>query len=288
MRQRRWVELLNDYDCEIRYHPDKANVVADALSRKDHIMLHCARIQTDIQIRILEAQHVSVTEGNMYEERSCGVELLLESKPNGLLYYLNRIWVPDRDELRTFHMNEAHKTRYSIHLGADKMYQNLRQQYWWPGMKKEIAHYIAKCLTCAKVKAELQRPSGLLEQQEIPVWKWENLAMDFITKLPHTSSGYDSIWVIIDYLTKSAHFLSIREDYRVEKLARICIDEIVSRHGVPLNIISDRDARFTSRFWQSLQNALGTRLDLSTAYHPQTDGKPSGQSKLLKTCLELV
>ncbi|KAI3687110.1 hypothetical protein L1987_80801 [Smallanthus sonchifolius] len=196
MRQRRWVELLNDYDCEIRYHPGKANVVADALIRKDHVMLHCARIQTDIQIRILEAQHVSVTEGNMYEEMSCGVELLLESKPNGLLYYLNRIWIPDRDDLRTFLMNEAHKTRYSIHPGADKMYQDLRQQYWWPGMKKDIAHYVAKCLTCSKVKAEHQRPSGLLEQPKIPVWKWENLAMDFITKLPRTSSGYDSIWTI--------------------------------------------------------------------------------------------
>ncbi|KAI3742503.1 hypothetical protein L1987_60187 [Smallanthus sonchifolius] len=285
MRQRRWVELLNDYDCEIRYHPGKANVVADALSRKDHVMLHCARIQTNILTHILEAQHVSVTEGNMYEQMSCGVELLLESKPNGLLYYLNRIWVPDRDDLRTFLMNEAHKTRYSIHPGADKMYQDLRQQYWWPGMKRDIALYEAKCLTCSKVKAEHQRPSGLLEQPKIPVWKWENLAMDFITKLPRTLSGYDSIWVIIDRLTKSAHFLPIREDYRVEKLARIYIDEIVSRHGVPLNIISDRDARFTSRFWQSLQKALGTRLDLSTAYHPQTDGQTERTIQTLEDML---
>ncbi|KAI3712403.1 hypothetical protein L1987_70959 [Smallanthus sonchifolius] len=285
MRQRRWVELLNDYDCEIRYHPGKANVVADTLSRKNHVMLQCVRIQTDIQNRILEAQHVSVTEGNMYEEMSCGVELLLESKPNGLLYYLNRIWVPDRDDLRTFLMNEAHKTRYSIHPGADKMYQDFRQQYWWPGMKKDIALYVAKCLTCSKVKAEHQCPPGLLEQPEIPVWKWETLAMYFITKLPRTSSGYDSIWVIIDRLTKSAHFLPIREDYRVEKLARIYIDEIVSRHGVPLNIISDRDARFTSQFWQSLQTALGTRLDLSTAYHPQTDGQTERTIQTLEDML---
>ncbi|KAI3676085.1 hypothetical protein L1987_85684 [Smallanthus sonchifolius] len=112
-------------------------------------------------------------------------------------------------------MNEAHTTRYSIHPGADKMYQDLRHQYWWPGMKKDIALYVAKCLTCSKVNAEHQRPSGLLEQPEIPVWKWENLAMDYITKLPRTSSGYDSIWEIIDRLTKSAHFLPIREDYRV-------------------------------------------------------------------------
>ncbi|KAI3827879.1 hypothetical protein L1987_01967 [Smallanthus sonchifolius] len=193
--------------------------------------------------------------------------------------------VPDRDDLRTFLMNEAHKTRYSIHPGADKMYQDLRQQYWWPGMKKDIALYVAKCLTCSKVKAEHQRPSGLLEQPEIPVWKWVNLAMDFITKLPRTSSGYDTIWVIIDRLTKSAHFLPIREDYRVEKLARIYIDEIVSRHGVTLKIISDRDARFTSRFWQSLQTALGTRLDLSTAYHPQTDGQTERTIQTLEDML---
>ncbi|KAI3805346.1 hypothetical protein L1987_27641 [Smallanthus sonchifolius] len=248
-------------------------------------MLQCVGIQTDIQNRILEAQHVSVTEGNMYEEMSCCVELQLESKPNGLLYYLNRIWVPDRDDLHTFLMNEAHKTRYSIHPGADKMYQNLRQHYWWPGMKKDIALYVAKCLTCSMVKAEHQRPSGLLEQSEIPVWKWENLAMDFITKLPRTSSGYDSIWGIIDRLTKSAHFLPIREDYRVENLARIYIDEILSRHGVPLNIISDRDARFTSRFWQSLQTALGTRLDLSTTYHPQTDGQTERTIQTLEDML---
>ncbi|KAI3821766.1 hypothetical protein L1987_09338 [Smallanthus sonchifolius] len=285
MRQRRWVELLNDYDCEIRDHPGKANVVVDALSRKERIMLHSVRIHNDIQARILQAQHTSVTEGNMYHEMACGVELLLETKANDLLYYLDRIRVPDRDDLRIFLMNKSHKTRYSVHPGADKMYTGLRQQYWWPGMKKDIALFVAKSLTCSKVKAEHQKPSGLLKQPEIPMWKWENLAMDFITKLPRTSSGHDSIWVIIDRLTKSAHFLAIREDYRVEKLARIYIDEIVSHHGIPLNIISDRDSRFTSRFWQSLQSELGTRLDLSTAYHPQTDGQTERTIQTLEDML---
>ncbi|GJS56621.1 reverse transcriptase domain-containing protein [Tanacetum coccineum] len=143
-------------------------------------------------------------------------------------------------------MDEAHKTRYSVHPGADKMYYDLRDMYWWPGMKKEIAIYVSKCLTCAKVKAEHQRPSGLLQQPEIPEWKWEKIAMDFITKLPRSSSGHDAIWVIVDRLTKSAHFLEIREDYSMEKLARLYIDEIVARHGVPTSIISDRDGRFTS------------------------------------------
>ncbi|GJS54393.1 retrotransposon protein, putative, ty3-gypsy subclass [Tanacetum coccineum] len=138
-------------------------------------------------------------------------------------------------------------------------------------MKKDIALYVSKCLTCSKVKAEHQKSSGLLQQPEIPEWKWERIAMDFITKLPRTSSGHDSIWVIADRLTKSAHFLPIRKDFKMDILARLYLNEIVARHGVPISIISDRDSRFTSRFWKSMQDTLGTRLDISAAYHPQTD-----------------
>ncbi|GKB43026.1 putative reverse transcriptase domain-containing protein [Tanacetum coccineum] len=155
-------------------------------------------------------------------------------------------------------MNEAHTPRYLVHPGADKMYYDLRDLYWWP---------------------------GLLQQPEIPEWKWEKLAMDFITKLPKSSSGYDTIWVIVDRLTKSAHFLPIREDYKTEKLAKIYVNEIVARHGVPVSIISDRDGRFTSHLWQALQEALGTRLDMSTAYHPQTDGQSERTIQTLEDML---
>ncbi|GKD27894.1 reverse transcriptase domain-containing protein [Tanacetum coccineum] len=170
-------------------------------------------------------------------------------------------------------MDKDHKTKYSVHLGADKMYHDLRDMYWWPGMKRDIATYLSKWLTCSKVKAEHQRPSGLLQQPEIPKWKWDKITMDFITKLPKTKSGHDTIWVIVDRLTKSAHFLVMREDYSIEILAKLYIDEIVARHGVPMSIISDRDGRFTSRCYQTVQKALATRLDMSTAYHPQTDGQ---------------
>ncbi|KAD4385853.1 hypothetical protein E3N88_26022 [Mikania micrantha] len=165
------------------------------------------------------------------------------------------------------------------------MYKDLKEYYWWPGMKKDIALYVGKCLTCSKVKAEHQKPSGMLQQPEIPQWKWEQISMDFITKLPRTSSGYDSIWVIVDRLTKSAHFLPIREDFKMEKLAKLYITEIITRHGVPMSIISDRDSRFTSRFWQSMQKALGTRLNLSTAYHPQTDGQTERTIQTLEDML---
>ncbi|GJY38036.1 putative reverse transcriptase domain-containing protein [Tanacetum coccineum] len=153
------------------------------------------------------------------------------------------------------------------------MYYDLRDLYWWPGMKRDVAEYVSRCLTCSKIKAELQKPSGLLQQPEIPEWKWEKITMDLVIKLPRSSSGYDAIWVIVDRLTKSAHFLPIREDYKTEKLSRIYINEIVARHGVPVSIISDCDGRFTSHLWQALQEALGTKLHMSTAYHPETDGQ---------------
>nr|GFC54823.1 retrotransposon protein, putative, Ty3-gypsy subclass [Tanacetum cinerariifolium] len=138
--------------------------------------------------------------------------------------------------VRIIIMDKTHKTRYSVHTGADKMYHDIRNMYWWSGMKGDITIYVSKCLTCSKVKAKHQRPSGLLQQPEIPEWKWDKISMDFITKLPRSKNGHDTIWVIVDRLSKSAHFLAIREDYSMERLARIYIDEIIVRHGVPILI----------------------------------------------------
>ncbi|GJR06648.1 putative reverse transcriptase domain-containing protein [Tanacetum coccineum] len=179
-------------------------------------------------------------------------------------------------------MDEAHKLKYSVHPEADKMYYDLRDMYLWSGMKKDIAMYVSKCLTCLKVKGEHQRPSGLLQQLEIPEWKWERIAMDFVMKLPITSCRHDSIWVIMDQLTKSAHFLPMRKDYKMDRLARLYLNEIVARHGVPISIIFDLDSRFTSRFCQLMQEALGTWLDMSMTYHPQTDGQSEHTIQTLK------
>ncbi|GJT72944.1 putative reverse transcriptase domain-containing protein [Tanacetum coccineum] len=182
-------------------------------------------------------------------------------------------------------LHKSHKSKYSIHPGSDKMYQDLKQLYWWPNMKANIATYVSKCLTCAKVKAEHQKPSGLLVQPEIPEWKWEKITMDFVTKLPKTANGYDTIWVIVDRLTKSAHFLPMRENDPMEKLMKLYMKEVVTRHGVPVSIISDRDGRFTSLFWQALHKALGTRLDMSTTYHPETDGQSERTIQTLEDML---
>ncbi|GJX47545.1 putative nucleotidyltransferase, ribonuclease H [Tanacetum coccineum] len=290
MCQRRWLELFGDYECEIKYNPGKANVVADALSRNERLKPRRVRamavtIQSGVKGLILEAQGEAFKDENVIAKGLNGTDQQMEKREDGSLHYMDHIWVPLVGSVRTKIMDKAHKTRYSVHPRANKMYYDLRYMYWWLGLKKEIAIYVSKCLTCAKVKVEHQRPSGLLQQLEIPEWKWEKIAMDFITKLPRSSSGHDAIWVIVDRLTKSAHFLAIREDYSMEKLARLYIDEIVARHGVPTSIISDRDGRFTSRFWQTMQKALGTRLDMSTAYHPQTDGQSERTIQTLEDML---
>ncbi|GJW44414.1 putative reverse transcriptase domain-containing protein [Tanacetum coccineum] len=172
IRQHRWLKLLSDYDCEICYHPGKANVVADALSRKE-------------QIKPLR---------NFRTEDLCGMFKKLEQCTNGTLCLNGRQWIPCQGNLRELIMNDPHKSKYLIHPGSDKMYQDLKNLYWWLNMKAEIATYVSKCLTYAKVKAEYQKPSGLLVQPVIPVWKWENITNDFITKLPKTPSGQDTTW----------------------------------------------------------------------------------------------
>ncbi|GKA31195.1 putative reverse transcriptase domain-containing protein [Tanacetum coccineum] len=212
MRQRRWLELLSDYDCEIRYHPGKSNVVADTEARKPE---------------------------NIKNED------------------VGRSWLPCYSNLRTVIMHESHKSKYSIHSGSNKMYYDMKKLYWWPNMKADIATYVSKCLTCAKVKAEHQKPSGLLVQPEIPQWKWDNITMDFDTNPPKSSQGYDTIWVIVDRLAKSAIFLPMWETDPMEKLARMYLKEVVTRHGIPVSIICDRNPRgyaacLCDRLWKGL------------------------------------
>nr|GEU64841.1 reverse transcriptase domain-containing protein [Tanacetum cinerariifolium] len=168
----------------------------------------------------------------------------LEPRTNGTLCLHDKSWLPCYGDLRSVIMHESHKSKYSIHPGSEKMYQDMKKLYWWPNMKADITTYISKCLTCAKVKAIHQRPSGVLVQPAIPVWKWDNITMDFITKLPKSSQGFDTIWVIVDRLTKSNHFLPIRENDPMDKLARLYLDRIVTRHGTPVSIICDRDGRY--------------------------------------------
>ncbi|GKC36542.1 putative reverse transcriptase domain-containing protein [Tanacetum coccineum] len=249
MRQRRWLELLSDYDCEIRYHPRKANVVADDLSRKERIKPLKVRslvmtIGLDLPKQILNAQIEAHKPKNLKNEYVGGMirkdipKEKLEPRADRTLCLNGRSWLPRYGDLRTVIMHESHKSKYSIHQGSNKMYQDMKKLYWWPNMKADIATYVSKCLTCAKVKAEHQRPLG-------------------------TNS--------------------------MEKLARMYLKEVATRHGIPVSIICDRDPRFASNFWRSLQKALGTNLDMSTAYHPQTNGQNERTIQtledMLRTCV---
>ncbi|GJV33366.1 putative reverse transcriptase domain-containing protein [Tanacetum coccineum] len=209
MRQRRWLELLSDYDCEIRYHPGKANVIE---ARKEE---------------------------NYGTEDLYGMIKKLEPRTDGTLCLKNRSWIPCFGDLRTLIMHESHKSKYSIYLELDKMYQDLKKLYWWPNMKVEIATYVSKFLTYAKVKAKCQKPSGLLVQPVIPVWKWENITMDFVTKLPKTLIGQDTIWVIADRLTKYAHFLPMKETNLMEKLTRQYLKETYGQSEITIQTLED-------------------------------------------------
>ena len=158
-----------------------------------------------------------------------------------------RMCVPEYGELKRDIMEEAHSSAYAMHPGSTKMYKTLKEHYWWNGMKKEIASFISRCLTSQQVKVEHQKPAGKI-QFPIPIWKWEKITMDFVTGLPRTQRQHDAIWVIVDLLTKSAHFLPSNVEDSLEKLAKLYVDEIVRLHGVLVSIVSDRDPRLTSRF----------------------------------------
>nr|GFA40877.1 putative reverse transcriptase domain-containing protein [Tanacetum cinerariifolium] len=189
MRQRRWLELLADYDCEIHYHPGKANVVADALSWKEQIKPLRVRslimnIHPKLPSQFLKAQNEALKEENIKAENLQGMDKSFKIRLDGTYCIKNQSWLPLFGNLRELIMYESHKSKYSIHLGSNKMYQDLKKLYWWPNMKAIIAEYVGKCLTCSRVKAECQNPSGLLVQLEIPMCKWERITMDFIIKSP--------------------------------------------------------------------------------------------------------
>jgi hypothetical protein len=203
----------------------------------------------------------------------------------GTLWLGKRICVPDLKPIKGSILREAHDLAYSIHPGSTKMYNDLKTQYWWNGMKRDVTEYIALCDTCQRVKAEHQRLARLLQPLKILEWKWEEIGIDFIVGLPRTQAGYDSIWVTVDRLIKVAHFILVKTTYSGAKLAELYMSRIVCLQGVPKKIMSDRGSQFTSKFWEKLHESMDTKLNLSSAYHPQTDGQIERTNQILEDIL---
>ncbi|KAL0427186.1 UNVERIFIED_CONTAM: Transposon Ty3-I Gag-Pol polyprotein [Sesamum latifolium] len=301
LRQRRWIELLKDYDCTIDYHPGKANIIADALSRKmvdqlagmicynveyltalramnvhfsvgGDLLLATMQVKPSLKDKIKDAQDEDPYLQKMKTKVQEGNNDQFVIQNDGTLMNGKRMYVPNIEELRTEIMHEAHYApcyaswHYQDVLGLETLLLMANNE-------ERCGRICAKCLTCQQVKAEHQAPAGKLHPLSIPEWKWEKITMDFVIGLPRTFRKHDAVWVIVDRLTKSAHFLPIRQNDSLDKLAELYVSEIVRLHGIPTSIVFDRDPRFTSHFWRSLHKALGTKLYFSTAFHPQTDGQ---------------
>ncbi|KAG7585890.1 Reverse transcriptase domain [Arabidopsis thaliana x Arabidopsis arenosa] len=249
LRQRRWMELVADYDLDIAYHPGKANLVDDALSRK-RVALAQERDIESLKDEVLIKD--SKVEGSEYQVSA-----------NGIILVHGQVCVPRDKNLRREILSEAHASKFSIHPGR-----------------------LRPCDVCQLVKAEHRNPGSLLQSLPLPEWKWDMIKMDFVVVLP-ISRTKDAIWVIVDRLTKSAQFLAIKKTDRAEVLAKKYVQEVVRRHGVPVSIVSDRDPKFTSAFWRAFQAEMGTNVHLSTTYHPQADGQSERTIQTLEDLLRI-
>jgi hypothetical protein len=296
MRQRRWLELINDYGLEVHYHPGKANVLVDALSHKAHynylpvVRLTGEESSTQVlpdlslfNITLMPTLRDEIKAAQKNDEGTCHVKRRMqEGDPKvacsrkdaeWTLWFKERLVVPKKEALKKKILDEAHTSRYSIYPGSTKMYHDMKQQFWWTRMKLEAAHYVSNCDTCQKVKADYMKPRGLLQPLSIPECKWDDISMFFIVGLPLTAYKFNSIWVIIDRLSKSAHFIPVNTNYKVQKYVEIYIGCVLCLHGVSKTIISDRASQFVARFWEQLNMSLGTRLIHSSAYQLQMDGQ---------------
>jgi hypothetical protein len=263
MRQRRWLELIKDYELEVHYYPGKVNVVVDAMSHKAHcnylLTMRSTGAESSSQVlpdlSLFNITLTPIVRGEIIaaQKRDKGMRLIKrrirEGDPKvacfhedveGTLWFKERLVVPRREALKRKILDEAHTLRYSIHPGSTKMYHHLKQQFWWIRMKCETAHYVLECDTCQKVNAAYMKPRGLLQPFSILDWKWDDISIDFIVGLPLTAHKFYSIWVIIDRLTKSVHFIPINTTYKVLKYAEIYITRVLCLHGVPKTTISYR------------------------------------------------
>lgn len=283
--QRKAMSKLVGLQFEIKYRKSAENGAADSLSRVGHLLATQAIVSSP-QLDWLQ----EVT--NSYTTDALATTLLQElavhspnekgfSLEHGLIKYKGRLFIGDNSALKTKLLASLHDSAIGGHSGAQASYQRIKQLYYWTGLKVDVENYVRRCVVCQMAKHSHQKPVGLLQPLPPPVLPWQEVTMDFIEGLP-VSDGANSILVVVDRLTKYAHFLPLKHPFTAASVSKVFIDSMVKLHGVPATIISDRDKVFTSHFWRDVFKALGTKLHYSTAYHPQTDG----QSERVNQCLE--
>ena len=291
MRQRRWIKVLVEYDFDIKYTKGKDNQVADALSRKA-LVLAISMPNDPLGLEVKESLVQDEYFGKIIT--LLGQDKLSEKEKNivdnyildqGILCYKLCLCIPNIDEVKARILWEAHNSPVAGHCGYVKTLNMVQKSYFWPGLKRYVLQHVTQCLPCQRNKAERVKLPGKLHPLDIPQMKWECISMDFVTSLPPVQGGYDSIMVVVNYLTKVAHLIPVKKTFSASDIARIFIKEIFRLHGVPKRIVSDRDAKFTSNFWTSLFKGIGTQLNFSTAYHPETDGQTERVNQVIEDIL---
>ena len=294
-RQARWMEFLQQFDSTIEYQSGKLNVVADALSRrpdhKDERLAAAADAAAEApsapadsllqrlrDAAIADAEYAAL----LSAPQQAGTKY---SVRDGLLYCGQQVRVPNSAEVRRTLLQEAHDALLAGHAGTAKTVELLSRWYVWPGMHADVSEYVRTCLLCQSNKARTTHVAGLLQPIPLPLRRWDQVSMDFVGPLPRTRAGHDALLVVVDKYSKMLHCVATTTKATAPQVAELFFDNIVRLHGVPTSIISDRDARFTSTFWRSLWSRLGTKLAMSTAYHPQTDGQTERANRTLEDML---
>ncbi|GAB4814481.1 hypothetical protein N2152v2_001527 [Parachlorella kessleri] len=292
-RQARWMETLQEYHLYLDYLPGKQNVVADALSRRPDLLAAITTVSTlgNFLGELKPAYGQDAESKEILEALQRGNTRIPYSLQDGVIVHQHaklgqRLYIPPAaDSLRRQLLEEYHDTRLAGHLGMDKTLGCLERNYWWPTLRADVREYVGTCPCCQANKGTNTKPIGVLHPLPIPTRKWEMVTTDLITQLPKAPSGKDAIAVFVDKLTKMVHLAATTTTVTAPEFARLYFDNVVRLHGVQRSIVSDRDPRFTSKFWEALHKLQGTSLSRSTAYHPQTDGQTERANRTLEEML---